>query len=430
MELARLRPSRSTAVRMVLSLILAVLLWGWVTSLADPPRTQTRTNVSVSPGIAPDGMVVSTRAPTATIVASGPRSILDNFDQSDLALTLDLSSVDGPGNYTVPIVPVTHERFVDYEITPPTASIAVDEQVSRVFQLQANIVGLDDTNSQVVSRELSVAEVTITGPATIMETIQSAQVDLEVTGQTGTVSFDAVPVYALTNEGGQVDSTKENVTINPSFVQATLEIQTAGREVLILANVTGSPADGYEQRTTTTSPRTVIIDGPEDVLNGLTYVETEPVNISNASQTTSARVGIANLPAGVRVLSPPDGLVDVIVQIQQQGVSQTLPNLSVAVNGLGEGLTATLTTPTVNLEISALATQIPSLVSGAIAVSVDVTGLGPGTYTLAPQIYVPAGVEWGDVDPEAITVVITEADPNATPAAPTIGVATPLPGTP
>ena len=426
MDFARLRPPRSSVLRMVLSLILAILLWGWVTSLADPPRTQRGTNVSVSPGIAPDGLVVSTRAPTATVVASGPESVLDGFDQSDLALTLDLSSIDGPGTYTVPIVPVTEDRFVSYQVTPPTASIVIDELVSRVFQLQANTIGLDQSNSQVVGQQLSAAEVTITGPLTIMQTIQSAQVDLEVTGQTGSVSFDALPVYALTNQGSEIDSTTENLTIKPSFVQATSDIRTAGREVLILANVVGSPTDGYEQRTITTSPRTVILDGPAEVLNGLTYVETEPVSVSQATQTTSARVGLANLPDGVRVLTPADGQIDVIVQIQQQGVSQTLPNLNVDVLGLGEGLTATLEVSNASLEVSAAANQIPSLVSGGITVSIDVTGLGPGTYSLAPQVGVPSGVEWENIDPESITVVIALAGTDTTPAATPAATSLPL----
>ncbi len=425
MDLLRFRPNRSTALRMVLSLVLAVLLWGWVTSLADPPRSQTRTNVSVSPGVAPNGLVVSTRAPLATVEASGPESVLDEFDPSNLALTLDLSSIDGPGTYTVPIVPVVEERFVNYRITPPSASIVVDELVSRVFQLQANVVGLDETNSRVVGYQLSVPEVTVSGPTAIMNTIQTAQVDLDVSGQTGALSFDSLPVSALTADGNQLDSTVENLTINPSFVQADIEIQTAGREVLVLANVVGTPAEGYEQRTTTTSPRTVVLDGPADVLASLTYVETDPVNISQATQTTSARVAIANLPAGVRVLTPADGQVDVIVQIQQQGVNQTLPNLPVAITGLDEGLAATLDVGSVSLEISAAATQIPSLVSGAISISVDVTGLDVGTHEVTPQVVVPAGVEWEDIVPETLTVTITRADSSATPVATPTGTLAP-----
>jgi YbbR domain-containing protein len=252
-----------------------------------------------------------------------------------------------------------------------------------------------------------------------MQTIVSARVDLDVSSQTGVFTLNA-PVYAVTNDDNRLDSTTQNVTINPPIVQASLEVQTAGREVTILANVTGAPAEGYEQRTTTTAPRTVLLDGPADVLENLTYVETEPVDVTGATQTTSVQVGIANLPEGVTILRPSDGQVNVIVQIQQQGINQTLPSLPVDVDGAGDGLIVDVSPAEVSIEISATATQLPALVNGAITISVDVSGLGPGTYSLTPSVVVPAGVEWNAINPAMVNVTITAVDeapatPGATP---------------
>jgi YbbR domain-containing protein len=420
-QLARLRPNRSVLFRILLSVILAVLLWGWVTSLADPSESRSATTVPVSNGVPGNGLVVSTTQVIASVRASGPRSVMSEIDRNGLALTLDLDGIDQPGTYTVPIIPVQTKRFVDYHVNPATASIVVDELVSRVFPIEMQTLPRDQTDRQVVGQQLSDPEVTISGPRSILDTIKRARVDVDVTGQTGQFSVRA-SVYAVTGDGNQIDSTtQQNVTINPSIVDATVTIQSTGREVTILADVTGTPATGYEQRITTTTPRTVVLDGPADTLAGLRFVETQPVDISGATATVTADVNIANLPEGVRLVSPVDGIVSVIVQIQQQSVDQTLPNLPVSVVGLDAGLSATASPTEVSIEISASSAQVPDLVNGAITVSVDAGGLAPGTYTLSPRVIVPAGVEWDTITPATVEVIIvasgtgTTLTPAATP---------------
>lgn len=424
-QLAAFRPTRSVLLRIALSLILSVLLWGWVTSLADPQETRVASNVQVANGVPADGLVVSTTRVSARVEATGPESVLEDFATADLALTLDLDGIDEPGTYTVPIVPVAAERFVEFEIIPATTSIVVDALVSAVFPIQIQIVGTTSPEQRIVSQQLSAPEVTITGPRSIVETVSSTQVDVDPTDQLNSFSVQS-QVYAVTRDGNRIDSTtQQNVTLNPSFVEAAVEVQSSGREVTVLANITGSPADGYEQRNATTTPRTVVIDGPPELLATLTFVETAPVEISGATDTVSQTVGIVGLPSGVSVVDPGNGLVSVIVQVQPQSVSQTLPSLPVDVTGLGNGLSATVAPASVSLDVSATSSQVPDLVNGAISISVDLSGLGPGTYPVAPLVNVPAGVEWDTISPGLVTVVITQgSSPGGTPPP---QIATPLP---
>lgn len=424
-QLAAFRPTRSVLLRIALSLILSVLLWGWVTSLADPQETRVASNVQVANGVPADGLVVSTTRVSARVEATGPDSVLEDFGTADLALTLDLDGIDEPGTYTVPIVPVAEERFVEYEIIPATTSIVVDALVSAVFPIQVQIVGTTSPEQRIVSQQLSAPEVTITGPRSIVETVTSTQVDVDPTDQLNSFSVQS-QVYAVTRDGNRIDSTtQQNVTLNPSFVEASVEVQSSGREVTVLANITGSPADGYEQRNATTTPRTVVIDGPPELLATLTFVETAPVDISGATDTVSQTVGIVGLPSGVSTVDPGNGQVSVIVQVQPQSVSQTLPSLPVDVTGLGDGLSATVAPESVSLDVSATSSQVPDLVNGAISISVDLSGLGPGTYPIAPLVNVPAGVEWDTISPALVTVVITRG--SSAGGTPPPQIATPLP---
>ncbi len=423
MNLAQFRPGRSVLLRVVLSVILSVLLWGWVTSLADPELSRSASNVRVANGVPGEGLVVSTTQIVADVNASGPESVIEDFTNSSLALTLDLGGIDQPGTYTVPIVPIDQRRFIHYDVTPATTSIVVDDLISRVFPVDVETLPAGQNDRQVTGQRLSVPEVTVSGPRSIMDTIVRTQVDVDITGQNGEFSVTA-PVYAVTVDGNEIDSTIQNVTINPSYVDLTIAVQSIGREVTILADVVGSPAEGFEQRTSTTTPRTVRLSGPADVLANLTFVETESVDISGATQTLSTDVGIANLPEGVQLIEPANGLVSVIVQIQQQSVDQTLPNLPVTITGASPDVIVTASPAQVSIEISASSSQVPDLVNGAITVSIDVTGLTPGTYSLTPTVIVPAGVEWDSVTPSTVDITVASAGSTAQPTT----IATPITG--
>lgn len=403
----QLIPTRSVLLRIVLSLLLALLLWSWVTSLADPDSSRSAAGIAVSTGIPPKGLVISPASLTADVVASGPQSIINDLTTSSLALTLDLTGINQPGTYTADIEPVHRAQFVNYVITPPTASIVVDTLDTVVVALtpQQKDTG-DQTGRRIASVSLSSPEVTISGPHTVVSAITSAGADINTEGQIGTFT-ERVGTYAVTNQGNRIDSSSANITISPPFVNATVRLETAGKEVTILPNITGNPATGFEQRITTTTPRTVVVDGPASALAGLSYVGTAPVDISGASQTVSQTVAISGLPDGVHVIQPSSGQVTIIVQIQQQNVDQTLPTIPVEVDGLAPGLNATVNPASVSIEIAASSEQIPSLATGGIVVSVDVSGMGTGTYSLIPKVSVPSGVEWDSIAPPQVQVTLS-----------------------
>ena len=422
-------PTRSVLLRIVLSLLLALLLWSWVTSLTDPDGSRSASDMTVSTGIPPEGLVVPTTDLTASVVASGPQSVVNDLTTSSLALTLDLNGISQPGSYTVDIEPVHRERFVTYQITPPTASIVVDTLDTSVVPLtpQQKDSG-DQSGRRIASVSLSSPEVTISGPHTVVSAITSAGVDIDTAGQTGTFTV-RVGTYAVTNQGNRIDANSGSITISPPFVNANVQLATAGKEVTILPNVMGNPASGFEQRITTTTPRTVVVDGPASALASLSYVGTTPVDISGATQTVSQSVAISGLPAGVHVTQPASGEVTIIVQIQQQNVDQTLPSLPVQIAGLAPGLTAAVNPASVSIEIAASSQQIPSLVAGGIVVSVDVSGRGPGTYMLTPNVSVPSGVEWDTIAPAQVQVTVSGGSGTPVATTPAEAAVTPA-GTP
>ena len=61
------------------------------------------------------------------------------------------------------------------------------------------------------------------------------------------------------------------------------------------------------------------------------------MSISGAEGDVARAVNIVGLPAGVTLLEPQSGMVDVVVQIRQRGVQQPLPEQPVQCDQPGSG---------------------------------------------------------------------------------------------
>lgn len=128
---------------------------------------------------------------------------------------------------------------------------------------------------------------------------------------------------------------------------------------------------------------------------------------SNATESFSARVGLADMPADVTVIDPSAGMIEVRIAIgNTTQTSQSLSALSVSTMGLGNGMSAELAPPQVSLRVSAPVETLQTMRAEDVHVFVNLSGLGPGVYTLQPQVTIPQGATWLGNDPDNVTVTI------------------------
>lgn len=402
------RFTRADGARLVSSLILATMLWGYVSLVNDPERSETFTNVQLPPVTdLPPGLVITTQLPTVSVRVTGPRSVVEDVSLADITVRLQTEDVEGPGQKTVDILVDAPDGLRKKSASPRQIQITVEESTSKQFDLTYNKEELPPSDAQVIG-ELSpdVSVVTVSGPRSAVDRVASVELDIEIGEHTRDFEEDFTPV-ARDASGAEVPE----VTIQPATVRTTVSVSQRGRQILVLPRVEGSAAAGYEVANQTTSPPNVIVDGPPEALDAVLYVYTQPVNIEGATADVVQSVAIdeSNLPQGVQVVDPANKQVQVIVQIQRRAEPRSLPNQAVQVVGLGSGLQAQVDPEQVSVVVEMSEQQLETLQPGDIMVSIDVTGLGPGTYTVMPTVSVPAELRWIRVDPAQTTITISQA---------------------
>jgi YbbR domain-containing protein len=409
----RQRISRIQIVRFLISLVLATLLWGWVTQIQDPMQERDFASVPIVATGLDDSLTLVTTLQDASLTLTGPRSDIQGVRLADISLSIDLSGIDEPGTQRVRVL-ANLPGGVDVErISPSELQIQVEEVVTQNFQVTPEYALPDDDPRQIVNVTPSMTQVTVSGPSSVMQRV--ANVVLPITVAQQTTTFEASFTPRAVDAQGQAIA---DVTILPQQIDATVELDTRGKEISVIPIVTGDPGEGFSVQQKSVVPEVVIVDGPDDVLENLLFVNTQPVDITGATGSVSQKVGIAGLPEGVTILQPPDGAVEIRVAIEDTtNTSQVIPSVPIEVTGLAPGLNAEVVPQTMSMTIDASQAVLQSLVVSDIAVSVSAEGLGPGTYQLELEIDLQDGVNLVSADQQVVRVVISSdaASPESSP---------------
>ncbi|MGN6033146.1 MAG: CdaR family protein [Thermomicrobiales bacterium] len=416
------RPDTSQIVRFLISLILAVLLWGWVTQLQDPFQTREYSNLTIQTGELSDDLQIVNTLATANVIVKGARSDLAEITPSQLTVSLDVSKVNGPGTYLLPLHASGADGVDSLRTEPREVQVVIEQRETKVFPLTVSKAPASGTESRQIGQvSPSVSQVTVTGPSSFMSRIAQVLLPITISQQSSEFTGTFTPV-AVDAQGQAINE----VTILPATVTADVQVETRGKSVSVIPRVIGVPAEGYTVQQRTALPETILVDGPQDELDKLLFVNTEPVDISNATSSISQRVGIEDLPAGLTIVDPASGTVEVRVAIEDiSGQATEFSSLPVEVIGLGSGLEATVTPTTANVSVLAPRSLLETMTANDIRVRVDVTGLGPGTHVVTPDVTVPQRATWLGNDPGQITVVITRSGEGGTPVSTPVANASP-----
>jgi YbbR domain-containing protein len=399
-----------TVLRLVVSFILALLLWGWVYVQQDPIEPRSFAEVPLQPAQLPGDLRVFGELGNVAITVEGPRSLVDDLGRNDLRPRLDLSRVEGPDAYSVGIVVDLPDPLEVTRVEPDRVSIIVDEYVTKRFDLTIRKPAVVDATRRVGEVVPEVSEVTVSGSKGRVDQVAQVVLPIEIGDSTRNFARQFEPVA----EAGDGQTIPE-VMISPQRIAASVEVEAIGRSVPVLVQTFGSPGEGYEVVGQVANPASVLVDGPDEVLNGLFSVTTERVSILGATETVTARVGLTGLPPEVVLVDPVDGQVDVVVQIRERGTVQTLPGQPVIVEGLAPGLEAVVEPAAIAVDVFAAEDTLTMLQTGDVVLRVSVAGKGPGVYTLPPEVTVPPEVQWIRTAPDTVTVVVRPA--SATPPA-------------
>lgn len=231
--------------------------------------------------------------------------------QSTLDIYADLREY-GTGTHQVNLQYSGVSENVKVYIEPRTVEVTIEERKTEEFTVE-----VDYMNESLMAEGLEIGEATVEPETVTIESAES-QVDrvaivkayVNMEGVESSVASRAVPVNVYDNQGNEL-----NVRVNPEMVTVSVDVHTPSKDIPVEISTTGELPNNVVLDAITADPAEITVFGSEETLEGITEIVTEPIDLSEISQSTELEVGL-EVPTGIQ-------------RIEQEQV-----NVSVEVGGL------------------------------------------------------------------------------------------------
>ncbi len=375
----------------IISLVFAMLLWGYVLMMQDPVRIKTISNVPVSiegeADLLARKLVIrgNKEFDNVTIRVRTQLTQYADLTASDVTAVISLTSITTSGTYVIAISPKTAIGTVA-SITPAQVTVEVDQLVKRHIPVRISWTGTLPEGYWAGDAVVSRTEIEIEGAAKDLADIEYASAEIDLTNATQSINR-SVLLTLYDGAGNEVDS---------GMLLGTLPSVSVQREVLNMKEVPVDMASailGADDLPTNfelvgskivAGPQTVRLVGDAEALEAIEAIALEPIDISGSRQSIQQTFALL-VPDGVRLLDADS--VELYIEIREKSASVSFMELPIKVRGVGKKLSASLSLETADVVVSGRISLVNLLKREDVNLYIDLTGYVAGTYEKVP-IYV------------------------------------------
>ena len=192
--------------------------------------------------------------------------------------------------------------------------------------------------------------------------------------------------------------------VNPAYLTVRVD-RRLKKQVPIMISVSGKPAASFFVDDLLTKPSTVMLCGPEMVLDAIDAVLTKPIDVNGRSESFKKETAL-DLGAGVEVCAS-SGIILAEIYIAEKEVTRRFTDI--LVEGENTPFNFSISPPTITIEIKGPQKVVENLHAGKdIRVLVELKDLNPGVYVRRATITLPVKTSLVIVEPKLFTVKLSK----------------------
>lgn len=374
------------------SLVAAFIFWLIIMINQNPDADRTFTDVPVTINLentfaAENGMEIigDISSQKFTVTIKGPRYVVSALQSDDIYVYASAAAINAPGEYQLEVSGGRNTVVSDYEfisISPSTVNVTLDYVDTKEFTIKARAEGASAAEGLIAETAVvSGTEsdtITIKGPRTVINTIDSVVAYAEVNETLSeSTTFDA-EIQLFDENGEQIDASV--LTLSESAVKVTVPISKS-KSVPVVADFSNLPS-GFEKGSISykVNHGTVTVIGTPDAIDKITQVTLSAIDITTVSKASYSFDVSPKLPEGVRLL---DSIEDFTVTVDVSDYSERSFTVSeIRYKGLSSGLTASSGAVIRNVKICGPRSVINKLTADMLFAETDLTDMAAGEHTV------------------------------------------------
>lgn len=280
--------------------------------------------------------------------------------------------------------------------------INLDEIIESTIPVKINVVG--DTNNNKFLKQIvpDPKEIKVVGSSKVVESVKIIEGNLEVKKDMDLKSV-TVKVKPVNVKGDEVTG----VTLETNTVHVMLGINSI-KSVPVKVITKGQSSGTF--KIGDVSPSTVKIMGDENVINGISYIETEPLDLSNIRETSTKKLSLI-LPQGIEILDGSQN-VDVKVTVGSKSIEKDFTS-NIQVLNLNDEYAYEIEKTSFSYKVSGNEDVIKNLEESDFKVYVDLKNIGEGKHNVQIKVDAPSGVSIVKKDSNKVNVTLTKKSQEA-----------------
>jgi YbbR domain-containing protein len=391
----------------VAAVVLASLLYGVLVLARD--AQQIPVAIRIEPrGQADDAILLSQLGLVTRVRYIAEPDVPVNSDS--FVAWVDLGSVapgDGTRSVDVQLEPVD-QRIDALEWEPRRIRVTLDEIAQRTVPIRVDPAEVPtglDIRPAVLERSTAV----VRGAASAVDRVDRVEAPVTIGADAVDIDRD-IQLLAVDVRGVEIPE----VDVEPPFVRVQITIIAEGetKSVIVVPEIDGEPAPGFEIDGITVEPDLVIVEGDGEQIASLRTVRTQPVVLTGASRTVDTTVPL-DFDPGVLPVDVEE--VRVVVTLRPKEGTRTI-QAGLRLDGALPDRTYQLSVGQVQAVIGGSQADIDRFQPRLFELEVPVTGLPPGRHPVDVQADLPTGIRLVSVSPR--TVIVTIGAPRTVPASP------------
>ena len=413
---------------LAVSLLLATGVWYIAVTSADPIQQRRFSSVPILFVDSQTAAMTSSSARSAIVTVQGSQATIPRLVE-EIEVRADMSRLD-PGTHTLPLrVSVANSasdsiRRPVLRIQPAQIVVELEPIESRVMAIEVVVTHPPPIGFRHEDPALESAEVTVTGAASRLAQVAGVLGELDLSASRNPLQAD-LRLRAVDAEGDHVGG----LELQPQTAQVSVRVsrrddirQFPVRPDILLRTL----EEGFLFKDYSYDPASLFISGaPEELAQLTDTLLTERISLAGHHEKFETTVPI-RLPDEQLFVMGGNNNITVSIDIIPIIVSRQIDSIDVDHFGLGEGYQVAIVPRSVSAIVNGPVLAVEPLSVDDIQVSVDLDGLAPGVYDLAPSIAINQ-VELSEANvslsPAELNVEISapdsqqaDAQPTATPA--------------
>ena len=364
--------------------LLSFGLWIYVTNIENPIKSYELNKVPVeiknSDNLKSSGLTLSPNQDFyVNLKIEGSSQDLFSIDKEDFKISVDLNEFvlkKGENRVIVHIEEAPQDIKIKNS-TGLTIKINTEEYKTKEVPVKSKINVISKSGYYVATPIFSPEIVLVSGPESLVDKVTSVVAEAEESNAVKTIIKNYIVI--------PVDNNYKEVTgvqLSQKWVEATIEINE-GKTVPIKINVIGTIQNDLKLKSISSDTTEIGITGPKSILDSISEIGTENIDISQIKDNTSMEVKL-KIPDGILIHNGQNN-INVNILVEKKKTKEFTINYSII--GQQEGISIIPDKNNITIEVIGFEDDINNLTEANFSAQLDVSQYTKeGEYTKAPTV--------------------------------------------